>query len=99
MLLRIAELDIDPAQLDEYRALLAEEIDASVSSELGVLFLHAVAEKDNPEKVRVFECYASEEAYEAHLQTPHFFKYKTKTAGMVKSLRLIEAEPIRLAAK
>jgi quinol monooxygenase YgiN len=96
---RIAELDIDPAQLTEYKALLTEEIDASVSTEPGVLFLHAVAEKDNPARLHIFECYASQEAYDAHLTTPHFLKYKTMTAGMVKSLALIPVDPIRLAAK
>jgi quinol monooxygenase YgiN len=64
-----------------------------------VLFLHALSEKDAPEKVRVIECYADQTAYEIHLTTPHFLKYKTQTAHMVRSLRLIETDPITLAAK
>ncbi|MER9797264.1 antibiotic biosynthesis monooxygenase [Mesorhizobium sp. M0142] len=96
-LVRIAELEIDPKQIGSYRALLAEEIEASVRVEPGVLFLHAVAVKGTPEKVRVIECYADRAAYEAHLTTPHFLKYKT--ASMVRSLRLIETDPIALQAK
>lgn len=34
---RMAEIEIDPTQLDAYRRLLAEEIEASVSLEIGVL--------------------------------------------------------------
>ena len=34
-----------------------------------------------------------------HLETPHFKKYKTETAGMVKSLTLVETEPILLGTK
>lgn len=44
-IVRIAELEIDAFQLDSFRALLAEEIEASVQNEPGVLFLHAVSIK------------------------------------------------------
>ncbi|WP_136617508.1 MULTISPECIES: putative quinol monooxygenase [Mesorhizobium] len=99
LIVRMAELEIDPDRIDSYKTLLAEEIEASVRIEPGVLFLHAVSEKGAPEKVRVIECYADQAAYEAHLTTPHFLKYKTQTAHMVRSLRLIETDPITLAAK
>ena len=98
-IVRMADLEINPNQIDSYKTLLAEEIEASVRIEPGVLFLHAVSEKGAPEKVRVIECYADQAAYEAHLTTPHFLKYKTQTAHMVRSLRLIETDPITLAAK
>ena len=98
-MVRIAELEIDPAQIDTYRALLAEEIKASVDNEPGALMLHAVSEKERPEQVRILEVYADQEAYEAHLRTPHFLKYKKCTADMVKSLRLIDADPVMMRAK
>lgn len=96
---RIAELEIDPLHLAEYRRLLAEEIEASVSLEPGVLMLHAVAIAGAPEKIRLLEVYASRAAYEAHLTTPHFARYKSGTSHMVRSLRLIDAEPIKMRAK
>jgi quinol monooxygenase YgiN len=98
-LVRMAEIEIDPGQLASYKNLLAEEIDASVRVEPGVLFLHAVSIAGEPHKIRVFECYADQAAYEAHLATAHFLKYKTETASMVTSLRLIETDVIALAAK
>ncbi|MBN8999740.1 MAG: antibiotic biosynthesis monooxygenase [Rhizobiales bacterium] len=96
---RIAEIEIDPDRLDDYKALLAEEIEASVRLETGVLALHAVSIRGMPAQVRILEIYADRQAYEAHLTTPHFLKYKTLTAGMVRSLRLIETDPIRLGLK
>ncbi|PKA40938.1 antibiotic biosynthesis monooxygenase [Rhizobium sullae] len=96
---RMAELEIDPAQLDAYRALLSEEIEAALASEQGVLTLYAVSIKDRPEKICIFEVYASQEDYEAHLQTPHFLRYKTSTAHMVTSLSLIDVDPIILRGK
>src|SRR4051812_32610747 len=83
---RLAELEIDPAQLDKYKAALREEIETSIRVEPGVLTLYAVSVKGHPTQIRMFETYADQRAYEAHLQTPHFQKYKTGTKEMVKSL-------------
>ncbi|MDO3443380.1 putative quinol monooxygenase [Agrobacterium sp. V1] len=96
---RMAEIEIDPTHLEAYRRLLAEEIEASVRLENGVLALNAVAIKGSPEKIRILEVYANQTAYEAHLQTPHFLKYKQGVAGMVTSLTLIEVEPVMMRGK
>jgi quinol monooxygenase YgiN len=98
-IVRIAQLEIDPEAVESYKALLCEEIDASVRFEPGVLFLYAMSIKGSPNKVRVVEGYADQASYDAHLTTPHFLSYKTRTAGMVRSLELIETDPIMLKAK
>lgn len=99
LMVRIAEIEVDPAQLDAYTALLAEEQEASVRLEPGVLMLHSVLITDDPTQILLLEVYASREAYDAHLQTPHFLKYKSGTVHMVKSLRLVPVEPIKLCSK
>jgi len=99
LVVRIAEIEIDPGQLETYRVLLAEEIEAAVAVEPGVLSLNAVSIKDSPHKIRILEVYASQTAYEAHLKTPHFLKYKSATAGMVTSLTLVDVEPIATRGK
>ncbi|MBX4929984.1 putative quinol monooxygenase [Rhizobium binae] len=96
---RMAELEIEPETLEAYRALLTEEIEASLALEDGVLSLDAVFIRDNPNQIRILEVYADQRAYEAHLQTPHFLKYKRETAGMVTSLTLIDVDPIAMRAK
>jgi len=93
---RIARIEIYPAYLDEYKLALAEHAKTAVRVEPGVLALQAVYDKANPTKVTVFEIYANEEAYQAHLKTPHFLKYKNGTLKMVKSLELIEVAPIAI---
>jgi 4-carboxymuconolactone decarboxylase len=93
-MVRLAKLQIDPARLESYKAILKEEIEASVRLEPGVLTLYAVSEKDNPTHITILEIYADSAAYKAHLQTPHFLKYKTGTKDMVKSLELAEAVPL-----
>ena len=69
---RIAELEIDPAQLESYVAAVKEEMEAAVRLEPGVLAIYAVAEKDHPTRLRFFEIYASEGAYRSHIDSPHF---------------------------
>ncbi len=98
-IVRMAELEIDPRRIETYRALLIEEIEASVALEDGVLSLNAISIKDHPNKIRILEVYADRDAYEAHLQTPHFLKYKKETSGMVTSLTLIDVEPIAMRSK
>ena len=98
-IVRLAELEIEPSQIENYKAALREEIDASIHLEPGVLTLNAVALKDNPTHVRIFEIYADAASYRAHLETPHFKKYKATTQGMVKSLKLLETDPIILGAR
>ncbi len=96
---RIANIQIDPVYLAEYKAALAEHAKVAVRVEPGVLALQAVYDKAQPTKVTVFEVYASEEAYQFHLKTPHFLKYKNGTLKMVKSLELVEVEPIAIEIK
>ena len=96
---RLAELEIDPNQTQAYQAALKEEIETSIRSEPGVLTLYAVSLKEHPTQIRIFERYASRAAYEAHLQSAHFQKYKRETQNMVSSLRLIETDPIYLGSK
>jgi quinol monooxygenase YgiN len=96
---QVAEIEIDPGLLDAYRAAVQEQIDAAIRKEPGVLVLYAVAEKDNPTRVKVFEIYRDRDAYEAHLASDHFKKYKTTTEKMVKSLKLVQTTPIMLGAK
>lgn len=91
---RLAKITVDPQQLDEYNAFLKEEIEASMQLEPGVLMLYAIAEKENPNKITILEIYASEEAYQQHLKTPHFVKYKEGTPHMIQSLELIDTTPL-----
>ncbi len=96
---RLAELEIDPEQLESFKAAIKEGIEAAVRVEPGVLALHAVSEKDNPARVRVFEIYIDEAAYTTHLETAHFKKFREMTKEMVKSRKLIDADPIVLGTK
>jgi len=99
LVVRIARLQIDSAQLENYKAALKIHAETAVRVEPGVLNLYAVYEKEHPTHVTVFEIYSNAEAYQSHLKTAHFLQYKTSTKNMVKSLELIETVPIALETK
>jgi quinol monooxygenase YgiN len=92
MMVRISEIQIEPTRLGEYKTILKEEAEASVRLEPGVISIFPMYQRDNPTEVRILEIYASRAAYQSHLETPHFARYKTTTQPMVKSLRLVDME-------
>jgi quinol monooxygenase YgiN len=96
---QLAELDIDPAQLESYKAAEKEQIETAIRVEPGVLALYCVAAQNNPNHIRVFEMYRDIDAYKAHLESAHFKKYKAGTQAMVRSLNLVPMNPIILGAK
>lgn len=96
---RIAELEIDPAHLEGYKAAVTGEIETSVSVEPGVLAIYCVAEADKPSSLRFFEVYADEAAYKAHIGSLHFRKYAEITKHMIRSRRLIDTVPVVLGTR
>lgn len=97
--IRLAKLTIEATQLERYQTILKEHIETALRVEPGVLTLYAVADKNDPTQITVFEIYADEQAYTSHLQMPHFKKYKSTTKDMVKSLTLIDTVPIAVNEK
>ncbi|HCW08078.1 MAG TPA: antibiotic biosynthesis monooxygenase [Cytophagales bacterium] len=98
-MVRLAKIKIDSAQLEKYKAALKEGIETAVRVEPGVITLFAVYDKNDPTNVTVLEVYADVAAYKAHIETPHFKKYKSITKDMVKSLELVDVDPIAFATK
>lgn len=98
-IMRIAKIQIDPAQLDKYNAALKEQMLTAVKVEPGVLSYYAVADKADPSHITIFEIYADTAAYKSHIQTAHFKKYKLTVQNMVKSLELEDVNLIGAAKK
>ncbi|OOG74922.1 putative quinol monooxygenase [Algoriphagus sp. A40] len=93
-LVRLAILVIDSAYLEEYKVFLKEGVETALRVEPGVITIYALSEKENPSHFTILETYASDEAYQTHIKTPHFLKYKNGTLHMVKSLELVETVPL-----
>jgi quinol monooxygenase YgiN len=94
MLVRISEIEIHRDSLPVYKAILEEEAEASVRLEPGVISIFPMYVQKDSTQIRILEIYASREAYQSHLKSPHFQKYKSTTLSMVKSLQLIDMNVI-----
>ena len=99
VIVRIAQLEIDPAQLGAYTVAVRDEMEDAVRLEAGVLAIYAVSEKDNPTKLHFFEIYTTEAAYASHRESPHFKKYLAVTQPMIRHRKLVEAVPIQMSDK
>jgi quinol monooxygenase YgiN len=93
-MVRIAEVEIIPDYLEQYKAILKEEAEASIRLESGVIAIFPMFQKEHPNQIKILEIYANNEAYQSHLKTPHFLLYKTSTLKMVKSLKLNDLEAL-----
>ena len=98
-MVRLVRIEIDPSNLSEYIRMLKEQMNTAVKLEEGVLEYHVVNEKDRPHSFTLIEIYKDREAYNLHINSPHFLKYKKGTEDMVKSLELIDANLIGQAMK
>jgi quinol monooxygenase YgiN len=98
-MVRIAKIQVDPLQLEKYNAALNEQMKTAVRLEPGVLTYYAVADKKNPASITILEIYANSAAYQAHILTSHFLKYKKTVEHMVKELKLEDVDLIGVALK
>ena len=94
MLVRIAEIEVYPEHLEAYLAAATEIQQKSLAEEPGVLCLFPTQLKEDSTQFRILEIYASQEAYQHHIQTAHFQRYKQGTLHMVKSLKLQDLTPL-----
>lgn len=96
-IVRLSKIEVYPEHLEEYMKYATEVGEISLRTEPGVLTMYAVGEKENPCRVTILETYANKEAYEKHIASEHFQKYKQGTLHMVKSLVLSDQTPLNPA--
>ncbi len=98
-IVRLSKIEVYPQYLDEYMTFAVEVGEISLRTEPGVLTMYAVQDKESPNLMTILETYASKEAYEKHIASKHFQKYKQGTLHMVKSLQLCDQMPLNPANK
>ncbi len=89
---RIAKIKVDGSQLEKYKSALQEQMKTAIKIEPGVLSYTVVADKNDATVFTILEVYASAAAYQLHITTPHFKKYKESVKEMVLSLELLDTE-------
>lgn len=87
-IVRLSRVEVDPKQVEAYLAYAQEVGEISLRTEPGVLTMYAVQDQEKPNVVTILETYASRAAYEKHVASAHFQRYKQETAKMVRRLEL-----------
>lgn len=98
-IVRLSKIEVYPQYLDEYMQYAVEVGEISLRTEPGVLTMYAISDKENPCLVTILETYVSQAAYQSHVASAHFQKYKQGTLHMVKSLQLCDQTPLNPANK
>ncbi len=96
-IVRLSKIEVYPQFLEEYLEYAREVGEISLRTEPGVLTMYAVQEKENPCRITILETYASKEAYEKHIASAHFQRYKQGTLHMVKDLVLSDQNVVNPA--
>ena len=96
-IVRLSKIEVYPQYLDEYIKYAIEVGEISLRTEPGVLTMYAISEKENPCMVTILETFSSQKAYELHIASEHFQKYKQGTLHMVKTLVLSDQTPLNPA--
>ena len=90
MIVRISEIEVYPEYLTEYLEFAHNVGATSVREEPGVICIYPMQQLRNDCQIRILEIYASQEAYQHHIQSAHFQTYKQGTLHMVKNLDLVD---------
>ncbi len=96
-MVRLAKIKVDPSQLEKYNQALKEQMATAIRLEPGVLTYYAVADKSDPSHITILEIYADTTAYQKHILTSHFKKYKDTVKDIVQSLELVDVNLIAAA--
>jgi quinol monooxygenase YgiN len=80
-----AVLDVKPEEFDEFRKAALEDAADSVGKEKDCLQFNVLVPSGRKDRIALFEVYTSKEAFDVHMQTPHFKKFiaaaETATTG------------------
>jgi quinol monooxygenase YgiN len=84
----IAEVTVQPDRLSDFIAHSLEDARDSVANEPGCRQFDVNVAADGSATVVFYEVYDSRGAFEAHLKTPHFFRWRDATEGLITASRI-----------
>ncbi len=84
----IAELTVPADRLDEFIAHSIEDSRSSVANEPGCRQFDVHVPADGSPIVILYEVYDDRTAFEAHLKTPHFFRWRDATQDWITERRV-----------
>lgn len=81
----IAEFEVKPDKLEHFLELARTDASHSVAREPGCHQFDVTLDREQPNRVVLYEVYENEAAFEAHLETPHLAAFRAGIANLIVS--------------
>lgn len=91
----IVTLEVDPAHLAAFLPLMHTNAQASLADEPGCHRFDVCTDPARPGDVFLYELYTDAEAFDVHLETPHFKAFDTAAAPMILGRQLRTYSEVR----
>lgn len=72
----IAPIQIKEGYKEQFVAAMLDDAKGSVNDEPGCLRFDVIQDATDPNRISLYEVYVDEAAFQAHLQAPHFIKWR-----------------------
>lgn len=82
--MRLIKVEVKANSSDKFAHAVKKEITTSMASEPGMEIMMSGTNQKNANEWYFVEVYVNDEAYDAHVQTPHYKEYIEETDGMVE---------------
>ena len=81
----IAEFEIKPDKLERFLALARTDASESVAKEPGCRQFEVTLDREQPNRVVLYEVYDDAAAFDAHLETPHLAAFRAGIEHLILS--------------
>ena len=79
----LAPIQIKPGCTDQFIEAIIADSTGSVNNEPGCRRFDVIRDAGDENRVWLYEVYNDEAAFQAHLETPHFIKFRDATADII----------------
>jgi quinol monooxygenase YgiN len=81
----IAEFEVKPDQLERFLELARTDASHSVADEPGCRQFDVTLDREQPNRVVLYEVYDDEAAFDGHLKTPHLAAFRAGIENLIVS--------------
>jgi len=93
MYVLVVTIDIKPQFKDRFMAEMLDDARGSVRDEPGCLRFDVIQDEKEPNRIYLYEVYADRAAFDVHMTTPHFLKWKSAVQDWFAAPPVVGAGP------
>jgi quinol monooxygenase YgiN len=90
----VVDFRVKPGQMAAFRRLIDDNARTSVKDEKGCSRFDVCADRNDPDRILLYEVYDDRAAFDAHLKTPHFATFNEASAPFIADKAVSEYERV-----